>query len=232
MTGGVAALAFAPHGGSLAVGTMSGKLTLLDPRRGTVAQRMSGGLDGVSAITISADGRSMATLSVAAGVQLWTLRGGRVVGKPRLYLPLYGVRGVSLSADGRRLAMASEVGIEVIDTATLARPVRLSGSQTVNYLVQFSPDGRFIVGGSEHGWVRVWSAATFKPATRALRGGAAATQGVSISPDGRTLASGSSDGVVRLFDLRDQQPFGAPLPAVPSHPSTRCSRPTARTCWP
>jgi WD40 repeat protein len=38
---------------------------------------------------------------------------------------------------------------------------------------------------------------------------------VATSPDGDTLATGSTDGTVRLFDLRTQQPLGAPLPGVP-----------------
>ena len=36
------------------------------------------------------------------------------------------------------------------------------------------------------------------------------------SPDGRTLATGSTDGTIRLFDLRTQQPLGAPLPGLPN----------------
>jgi WD40 repeat protein len=214
----IGAMAFAPHGGPLAVGTISDEVTLLNPRGGAIAQRTSGGLGGVSDIAFSADGRTMATLSVASGIQLWTLRGGRVVGEPRVYLPLYTVESLSLSPDGRRLAMATDVGVEVIDTARLARPVRLTGSATVHYLVRFTPDGRSIIGGSAQGWVRMWSATTLEPVTRPLRGGAAAALGASVSPDGRTLASGSSDGAVRLFDLRTQQPLGAPLPAVPNHP--------------
>jgi WD40 repeat protein len=215
---GIGPLAFAPHGGPLVAGTGNGRLTLLDPHHGTVVQRISGPPGGEFDIAFSADGRTMATVSVAAGIQLWTLRAGRVVGKPRAYLPLYTVASVSLSPDGRRLAMATDVGIEVLDTATLARPVRLAGSASVHYVVRFTPDGRSILGGSDQGWVRLWSATTLNPVTRPLRGGAATALDASVSPDGRTVASGSSEGVVRLFDVPTQQTLGAPLPAVPNHP--------------
>jgi WD40 repeat protein len=215
---GVGPLAFAPRGGPLVAGTGTGRLVLLDPRTGAVVQRIFGARGGESAIAFSADGGTMATLNISAGIQLWTLRDGRVVGRPRIYLPLYTVAALSLSPDGRRLAMATDVGIEVIDTATLARPVRVADSASVHFLVRFTPDGRAIVGGSDQGWVRMWSARTLAPVTRPLRGGAATALEASVSPDGRTLASGSADGVVRLFDLRTQQPLGAPLPAVPNHP--------------
>ena len=38
----------------------------------------------------------------------------------------------------------------------------------------------------------------------------------STSADGRTLATGSTDGTIRLFDIRTQQPLGAPLPGRPN----------------
>ena len=47
---------------------------------------------------------------------------------------------------------------------------------------------------------------------RRPRGGVLA---LSMSPDGRTLATGGAGRQVRLFDLRTQQPLGAPLPGAP-----------------
>jgi WD40 repeat protein len=215
--GQITALAFVPHGGPLAVGVLDGPLTLLEPRRGGLVQRIPAGPGGVTAISFSADGRAMVTHSLDDGVQLWTLRAGRVVGHPRAYRPSFIIEDASLSPDGRRLAMLTAVGIQVVDTASLRRPALVKGTGTVHHLGGFTPDGRSIAGAGDH-WARLWSATTLEPVTRPLRGGASsALLWPAISPDGRSLATGGADGTVRLFDLPSQQPLGAPLPAVPNH---------------
>jgi WD40 repeat protein len=84
--------------------------------------------------------------------------------------------------------------------------------------VHFTPDGRYIVGGSFNGWTRLWSASTYKPVSPRLNGPTAGLVAASTSRDGRILATGSVDGAVRLYDLRTYQPIGAPLPGVPNHP--------------
>jgi WD40 repeat protein len=105
--------------------------------------------------------------------------------------------------------------VEIFDVPTLRRRTSLSEDETVWDVAQFTPDGRFLVGGSNKGWVRLWSTTTWSPASRVLAGHAGAVIAQSMSTDGRTLATGSADGTIRLWDLRTQQPLGAPLPGLP-----------------
>ena len=84
--------------------------------------------------------------------------------------------------------------------------------------MDFTPDGRFLIGGSEDGWARVWSTRTWRPVTGRLAGHSAPVIRTSLSPDGRTLATGSLDGTVLLFDLPTERPLGAPLQGVPGRP--------------
>jgi WD40 repeat protein len=211
---GIGGLAYAPHGGPLAVAGTDGALALVDD--GTVVQRLFDQTGGQFTPSFSADGSRLLTLSATDGVALWTLRDGRVTGRPRRYRPGFVARSASLSPDGRRLAIASDAGIRIVDAATLKPLARLAGTDRATTLAAFSADGRSVIGGSDHGWARVWSAKDFHPVTRPLGGHAGAVIHVALSPDGRTLASGGTDGTVRLFDIRTQQPIGAPFPGVPN----------------
>ncbi len=216
LTQPITGLAYAPHGGPLVVGGSDGRLAFVDPRRGVVVQRRFDQSGGQLNPSFSADGSRMLTLSAGDAIGLWTLRGGRVTGPPRLYRPTFVARYASLSPDGRTLAVTSDLGIQIVDAGTLKPLTRLAGTDGTTTLAEVSSDGRYIVGGSEQGWARLWSAKTFKPVTRPLGGHAGAVMRASVSPDGETLVTGGTDGIVRLFDVRTQQPIGAPLLAVPN----------------
>jgi WD40 repeat protein len=204
-----------PGGRLLAVGGEDGYLALVDPRRGAVVERLRGhNRYATLAPSFSADGRRMLTISPFDTVLLWTLQGDRPTGPPRRYGATGGVGAAALSPDGRSFAATGPLGVDIVDAQTLEPRGRLPGSDTVQRFVSFTPDGRFLVGGSVKGWTRVWSSTTYKPVTRPLTGHTSDVVAGSTSPDGRTLAIGSLDGKIILYDLRTQRPIGAPLPAV------------------
>jgi WD40 repeat protein len=189
-------------------------VALVDSRRGTILQRLPGHHDDLGAITLSADGRVMVTMGWDGTVLLWKLRSGRPVGRPRNYLPSFPVSEVALSPDGSELALTTPVGIDILDVATLRSRVHVRGTERAMLSGHFSPDGRLFTGISNDGWVRVWSTKTWQPVTPQISDHAGAPAWASVSADSRTLATGGLDGTVRLYDLRTQQPVGAPLPAV------------------
>jgi WD40 repeat protein len=206
-----------PDGRSLAVGGGRGYLALVDPRRGTVIERLRGhGDSAVHAPTFSADGRLMLTVSLFDTILLWRLQDGRPTGPPRRHAGTPAMDAAALSPDGRTIALTGQRGVDIIDAATMRRRGTLPGSETVRILVRFTPDGRNVLGGSFKGWTRLWSTKTWKPASPLLGGHTGEVLEGSTSPDGRILATGSIDGTVRLYDLRTHKGIGAPLPAVPN----------------
>jgi WD40 repeat protein len=221
----VVGMGWVPGARLIAVGGNAGFLALVDPLRGQVVKRLYGHAAvrpthlayGVYASAFSSDGRLMITGADDGTVREWALPSGRPIGRP-LKLPIVG--DVSLSPDGRTMAVAvpegtDDPGVQIFDVATHRRLAALSEDESIWDVARFTPDGRFIVAGSTKGWVRLWSATTWKPATRILAGHAGAVLSESVSPNGRTLATGGADGTVRLWDLSTQRPVGAPLPALP-----------------
>jgi WD40 repeat protein len=163
--------------------------------------------------TFNANGRLMATTSFDA-VLLWDLRSDKPVGRPVLS-STEAIGESALSPDGRTLAIVHmDRGVEIVDVATLRHRAWLNQSDSVG-TVRFTPDGRYLVGGSFSGWARLWSAKTGRPAGQVLAGPAGGVAGLAVSQDGQTLAVGGADGSVRLYDLRTLQPIGSPLPGVP-----------------
>jgi WD40 repeat protein len=219
--GPVRALGYIPHTGLLVVGGDDGYLGIYDPDTGRRVQRLNGDrLSSEVAVaqvppSFSADGRLMATAALGGDVLLSRLRGGRAVGAPRRYGPSLGTIDASLSPDGRTLVVAMSAGVEVVDVATLRLRAYLPGATSIA-IAQFTPDGRWVIGGSFNGWVRLWSAKTWQPAGRALAGHTGEALSASVSPDGRTVATGSDDGTIRLYDVATHEAVGAPLPAVPN----------------
>ena len=223
-SGPVRGMGYIPHSGLLVIGGDDGFLGIFDSDTGRRLQRLDGDrLDQEFPVaklppSFSADGRLMAVVDYHFDVLLWRLRGGRVVGAPRRYGPSLGAIDVSLSPDGRTMVVAMPAGVEVVDVATLRRRAYLPGLGEDASVVQFTPDGRYVIAGSIKGWSRMWSTKTWQPVGRELAGHTGAALASSVSPDGHTIATGSSDGTIRLYDVATQEQVGAPLPAVPNRP--------------
>ena len=64
--------------------------------------------------------------------------------------------------------------------------------------VAISPDGQFVVTGSEDNTARVWSATT-GATLKELKGHSSWVSAVAISPDGQFVVTGSSDNTARVW---------------------------------
>lgn len=67
--------------------------------------------------------------------------------------------------------------------------------------IRFSPDGRYIAGTTEDGWMALWPSRGGSLWRALSTGSAVAPLAISLSPDGKHLASGHDDGAVRIWDL-------------------------------
>ena len=77
--------------------------------------------------------------------------------------------------------------------------------------IRYSPNGRYIVGGSFDNTVRMWDAETGSVIGHPLEGHTGIVWAVACSPDGRHIISGSFDHTIRIWDVETGSAVGKPL---------------------
>ncbi|MGW1907987.1 nSTAND1 domain-containing NTPase [Streptomyces cinnamoneus] len=200
--GEVAALAFSPDGGTLAVRGAGGSMELWDVagkrERGTVATQQG----GLNAGAFSPDGRTIATAGDDNTVKLWGARTQRVTAT--LAGHTASVLDVAFSPDGRTLATGSlDRTARLWDTRSGRQNAVLAHGWQV-LCVAFSPDGRTVATGDYGRTTLLWDATTHQQTAR-LTGHSRAVVGVAFSPDGRTLATTSPDRTTFLWDVASRR---------------------------
>jgi WD40 repeat protein/tRNA A-37 threonylcarbamoyl transferase component Bud32 len=163
----------------------------------------------VTAIAISADGRTLATggadgwvklLDAATGNEVAALaddtlrfpgtRGGSLLTQAKVY-------SLGFAADGSTLTgitgEANGVG-KVWDVATREQRAVLTKIGTA----ALSPDGTLLAWGDEDGAIKFWDIATGQE-RRAFRGHKGKVSAVAFAPDGQVLASAGEDKTIRLW---------------------------------
>ena len=149
---------------------------------------------GLDFLTFNAVGVGTSTAVMGGDYRRWHLPQGATL---RLGKGPIGIsdRALSFSPDGRSLAVASDLGIWLYDSASL-NSLALLPTGMANSLA-FSPDGTTLVSTSERDPIKLWDVETGQN-TASLDYVAGS---VAFSPDGTILASGSTDYTVRLWDL-------------------------------
>ncbi len=229
----VGALAYAPGGSLLAVGTAK-QILLVDTRRGTiVAARnalsrgrvvVSGTNPGVTALAFSPDGRDLAANSMK-GVELWSvpgLRGRQLASDPA-------VGGAMVFApNGRELlvggAYDGAVNAYALPGGRLLHRLSPGSSNGPPVVLALSRDGGELAVGYQsptnpNGDVSLFSATTWRRQFDLTSIPNVSVAAVTFSPDGTRLAIGAEDGTAGVWSLRTRQElvsYAGPTAAVTS----------------
>lgn len=216
-------LALSPDGHTVAVGALSGKVSLWDVRTG---RRLPGGFDThtshyrfvnrLSALTFSRDGSLLAAASTeSAGV--WTAATGRRVGRL-----LHGhkgdlltdVSGIGFASDGSELIAASGFGdgLRVWQTAAPHRDLGVfHGDSTFLGEFAISPDGDRLVAGDDLGGLTVYGVASRRQQGKRMVAYPDPFDAVAFNQDGSLLAGGDRNGRVQLWQPLSRAKQGGPF---------------------
>jgi WD40 repeat protein len=121
--------AFTDEGRVLITGSLLGVIRLWQADTGEELRRFGGGEGGVTALAVSADGRSLATAHPAGGgaydIRVWEKASGKQRRQFRGHEGL--IRGLAFSPDGRLLASSSEDHTALLWDTAGPRPAGLKG---------------------------------------------------------------------------------------------------------
>ena len=160
---------------------------------------------GVLAVTLSPDGRTLASGDYDGTIRVWDA----TTGEHKLILREHteGVTCLSLSPDGRTLASGSwDRTVRLWDAETGEHILTFKGHKDGVRSVAFSPDGRTLASGSYDYSIQVWDAKTGEHILT-FKGHRHYVRSAVFSPDGRMLASGSYDRTVRVWDAETGEPL-------------------------
>jgi len=208
--GGAFAVAYAPDGRTLAVGTNAGTVLLVDAASTDVLQVYYGHGHRVWALAFSADGRSLASAGNDASVRLWEVAArptqrvqwnARVQQAPLiLQLGRGWVTRVAVSGDGKTLATGFAGGaVHLFDLVSGHERLALANQGDSIQGLAFSPDSRTLATAAGT-TVKCWETTSGKELA-AFTAHDKLVMGVAFAPDGTTLASCGFDGTTKIWDL-------------------------------
>jgi WD40 repeat protein len=150
-------------------------------------------------VTVSPDGKIIATASQDGTVKLWNPDGAELQ-------TLNGHKGtvfaVSFSPDGQTLATAG--GDKTVKLWTVEGQLKqtLIGHSAAVRDVKFTPDGQQIISGSEDQTVKLWT--TDGQLRQTFAGHRDRINRIAVSPDGQHFATASEDQTVNLWTIEGQ----------------------------
>jgi WD40 repeat protein len=154
------------------------------------------GLQGVSRVVFSPDGRRLLSCTGEESARLWDVTGGQPLQCFRMPPDIW---DIAFSADGERVFGSGGSGVAVW-TAETGEEMHRIAIQTGTWGLALAQDERWLVTGGRDQKVHLWDVASGRELS-AFTGHRSQVHQVALSPDRRRLLSAGEDRTVRLWDL-------------------------------
>ena len=163
----------------------------------------------VMAVSISPDGKILASADEKNLIKLWDIKTGQELHtlngqKEEIYTISFSPDGQILATAGRQFGEADKAAqvknsITLWDVETGKELHTLPGHFNRINSLQFSPDGKFLASAGHDNQIKLWNLETKE--VEELTGHGGAVTSLSFHPKGHTLASASDDETIRLWSL-------------------------------
>ncbi|WP_181357717.1 WD40 repeat domain-containing protein [Stenomitos frigidus] len=174
------------------------------PNISALQQIISVDSSSVDSVTISPNGKTMATGSVKT-IGIWDFQTGKLLQKLDVS---GGVQGVKFSPDGQRLASVSgDNTIRIWNVSNWKLLHSIETGQKGGFGVTITSDGQTIVGASSNGTIQTWSLISGQllrtPAELSVKPEEAAKLlDFAISADGQTLVTSYDNKRIKIWNLQ------------------------------
>jgi len=182
--------------GWLALGGSDGSVQVWEPSARQSLATFIAGTGPVRTLAFSADGERLATATFNGNVQVWDWRTRQSVARIG-----QAATRLAFAPDSGTLAVGGDQTIDLWDIVANQQMFTLAtGPGAVTDVLEFSPDGQFLLNGGAIPELTIWDMATGQLVNR-LPGVGGDSTATAFSPDGSLLATSVLGGAVNLWDM-------------------------------